>query len=139
MPFVLIDLPEGKSLEDERAIADAIHDAMVATIGIPAADRFQIISRRPPAARIFDRGYLGVARSDDWMLVQITLKSGRTPDQKRALYRQVAANLQTRTGTNPGDVMISLTENEPIDWSFGNGEAQIAPPSSPLGRTAVKT
>jgi phenylpyruvate tautomerase PptA (4-oxalocrotonate tautomerase family) len=121
-----MDLPEGKSSEEERAIADAIHDAMVATIGIPVEDRFQIISRRPPAARIFDRGYLGVARSDDWILVQITLKSGRSPEQKRALYRRIATNLKERAGSKPGDVMVVLVENEPIDWSFGNGEAQIA-------------
>ena len=128
MPFVRIELPDNSNPEQVRQIADAIHEAMVATIDIPAEDRFQLISQRPPEARIFDRGYLGVSRTDDCIFVQITLKSGRTPDQKRALYRQIASNVSDCSGASPGDVMIMLTETEAVDWSFGNGEAQIAPP-----------
>jgi len=126
MPFVHIELPDTTSPDQAQEIADAIHDAMVATIGIPVDDRFQIISLRDRRCRIFDRNYLGVKRSDSCVFVQITLKSGRSVDQKRALYRQISDKLQTRTGANSGDVMIMLNETRPIDWSFGNGEAQIA-------------
>jgi phenylpyruvate tautomerase PptA (4-oxalocrotonate tautomerase family) len=127
MPFVQIDLPEGSTSERIRHIGDAIHDAMVATIDIPQDDRFQIIAERPAPLRVFDRSYLGVPRSDACIFVQITLRSGRRPAQKRALYRRIADNLATNAGVLPGDVMIVLRENEPVDWSFGNGEAQIAP------------
>ena len=65
MPFVRIELPDNRNPEQVRQIADAIHEARVATIDIPAEDRFQLISQRPPEARIFDRGYLGVFRTDD--------------------------------------------------------------------------
>lgn len=127
MPFVRLELPENKDPEQVRRIADAVHDAMVATIGIAAEDRFQLIGQRAPEARIFDRGYPGVTRTDDCIFVQITLKSGRTPHQKRALFRQIAAHLEVRAGVEPSDVMVMLTETEAIDWSFGNGDAQIAP------------
>lgn len=126
MPFVQIDLPHGSSPEKIRRIGDAIHDAMVATIAIPHDDRFQVIAERPPLLRIFDRSYLGVQRSDSCIFVQITLRSGRRPEQKRALYRKIAENLATTAGVLPGDVMVVLRENEPVDWSFGNGDAQIA-------------
>ena len=129
MPFVRIELPNSLSPERARKIADAIHEAMVATIDIPFEDRFQVIAQRPAEFRIFDRTYLGVIRSDACIFVQITLKSGRSADQKRALYHQVASNLETQVGLQSGDVMIILIENEPIDWSFGNGEAQIEPVS----------
>jgi len=59
--------------------------------------------------------------------VQITLRAGRSIDQKKALYRAVAENLHVRLGIRKQDVMIVLTENELIDWSFGNGEAQYVP------------
>ncbi|CAM5238344.1 hypothetical protein SGLAM104S_09366 [Streptomyces glaucescens] len=35
-----------------------------------------------------------------------------------------------RTGTEPRNVFVTLTENEPIDWSLGDGEAQYAPGSA---------
>lgn len=127
MPFVQIDLPAATSPDAARRIADAVHDAMVETIGIPVDDRFQVIALRDATLRIFDRGYLGVTRSDACVFVRITLKSGRSADQKRALYRQIAAKLEMRANTRPGDVMVILNETQPIDWSFGHGEAQIAP------------
>jgi phenylpyruvate tautomerase PptA (4-oxalocrotonate tautomerase family) len=83
----------------------------------------------PAPLRIFDLSYLGAQRSDACIFVQITLRSGRRPAQKRALYRRIAENLATNAGILPGDVMVVLRENEPVDWSFGNGDAQIAPES----------
>ncbi len=99
---------------------------MYATISIPEDDRFQVISEHSPAEFIYDRGYLGVQRSDAAIFVQITMKRGRSREQKRALYSAIAENLAKRVGWRREDVMVVLSENDPIDWSFGNGEAQIA-------------
>ena len=92
MSFVRIELPDNKTPEPVRHIADAIHDAKVATLDIPSENRFQRVCQRALDARIVDRSYLGVTRTDDCIFVQITLKSGRTSSQKRALYRQIAAH-----------------------------------------------
>ncbi|WMT38988.1 tautomerase family protein [Paenibacillus sp. D2_2] len=44
MPFVCIDLHEGKSKEDLLIISRAVHQSMVDTIDIPEDDYFQTIT-----------------------------------------------------------------------------------------------
>ena len=126
MPFSRISVPAGKGADFTRAIGDAVHNAMVEAINVPADDRFQVISEHTPDEMLFDFGYLAVDRSDDCVLVHCTMKRGRTPTQKKALYAKIADNLQALAGHRRQDAVVILTENELSDWSFGNGEAQIA-------------
>jgi 4-oxalocrotonate tautomerase len=60
MPLVRISLRRGASVEYRRAIADAVHQAMVETINIPAPDRFQLISEHGGDDLIFDPSYLNI-------------------------------------------------------------------------------
>jgi len=127
MPLVRISIPAGRDKAFAKAVGDGIHDAMIATVGIPADDRFQVITEHERALLVADPHYLGIERSDGAILVQITLRSGRSDDKKRALYRTIVENLQARAGVRKEDVVVTLVENEAIDWSFGNGVAQYAP------------
>ena len=43
---------------------------------------------------------------------------------KRALYRDIVANLGRDPRLRPQDMLIMLVENDLVDWSFGNGDAQ---------------
>lgn len=126
MPLVRISVREGKSPKYCAAIAEGIHRAMVDTINVPAADRFQIVSEHRPDALLYDPGYLGIDRTDGIVVVQITLNAGRTVEQKRALYRRVAENLVRDPGVRREDVFVNLVEVAKENWSFGNGEAQYA-------------
>jgi 4-oxalocrotonate tautomerase len=124
MPLVRIFLREGKSEQYRRALADGVHQAMVEAIDAPAQDRFQIITEHSPNDLIYDPSYLGVDRSDDIVMVQITLSAGRKPPQKRKLYQRIVELLAKNPGVRPQDVMINLVETSWENWSFGNGEAQ---------------
>ena len=93
MPFVRIDLARGKTEHYRRAIGDVVYDAMVATMNVPANDRFQIIAEHSDSDFIIDRTYLGVERSDDVVVIQVTLNAGRTVEMKRAFYKAVADGL----------------------------------------------
>lgn len=127
MPFVRIDAlgADGERLD---ALGRAVHDALVETIGFPPDDRFQVLtSHDGTSSTLRYDDYLGVHRDDGTVYVAITMRSGRTPDQKRALYRRIAELAQEYAGTEPRNVFITVTENESIDWSFGHGEAQYAP------------
>lgn len=126
MPFVRISVSAGLGTDRCQVIGDVVHDAMVNTIGIPSADRFQLIDIYSDARRLFDRHYLDIERSNDCVFIEITLRHGRTPEMKRALYKAVADGMQARLGLRRQDVMVVLRENELIDWSFGDGEAQLA-------------
>lgn len=124
MPLVRISLREGKSEQYRHALADGVHQAMVEAIDAPHQDRFQIITQHAATDLIYDPAYLGIERSDDIVIVQITLSAGRKPAQKRKLYRRIAENLAKNPGLRPQDLMINLVETAWENWSFGNGEAQ---------------
>ena len=54
-----------------------------------------------------------------------TLAAGRTLEQKRDFYEQVADELNRRLGVRRQDVFINLVPVDPTDWSFGNGKASL--------------
>lgn len=126
MPLVRIDLREGKPAAYRAAIGEAVHRAMVETIKVPPEDRFQVITEHPAGGLVYDPSYLGIARTDDLVLVQITLNSGRTVEMKRALYARIADLLAAAPGVRREDVLVSLVEVAKENWSFGNGIAQYA-------------
>ena len=124
MPLVRISLRAGKSAEYRRAIADGIHRAMVETLAAPEHDRFQVVTEHGADGLIYDPTYLGIQRSDDVVLVQITLSAGRKPPQKRDFMARAAALLADNPGLRPQDLFINLVEVAWENWSFGDGEAQ---------------
>ena len=127
MPLVRISLVKGKPEAYRRKVGDAIHRALVEAVGVPPLDRFQILTEHEPGDIVYDSNYLGIARTSDLLIVQITLSAGRTLEQKRALYRRIAANLAAAVGLRPEDAWINLVEVAKENWSFGNGKASYAP------------
>jgi phenylpyruvate tautomerase PptA (4-oxalocrotonate tautomerase family) len=127
MPLVRISLVKGKPEAYRRKVGDAVHRALVETIGVPALDRFQLITEHEPGDIVYDSNYLGIARSSDLLIIQITLSSGRTLEKKRALYRRIADHLHTAVGLRREDAWINLVETAKENWSFGNGLASYAP------------
>ncbi len=126
MPMVRIDLMKGKQAYDRRAIADVVYEAMRSTLNVPENDRFQIIAEHDTRDLICDPNYLGIGRSTDCLLIQVTLNSGRNVEMKKAFYRAVADGLHDRLGLRREDVVINLIEVAKENWSFGNGAAQYA-------------
>ncbi len=126
MPLVRIDVLEGRSREDLAAIGDGVHRALVDAIGIPPQDRFQVLNRHAEGALVFDRHYLGIARTDGVVFVQITLSHGRSLEQKTNLFQSIVKHLAEKPGIRPEDVFVNLVEVVKENWSFGNGIAQYA-------------
>ena len=126
MPLVRISLIAGKPEAYKQKISDVIHRAMVETVNVPALDRFQLITEHFKNDFIYDTQYLNISRTDDLVMIQITLNAGRTTELKKALYRRIADLLNQETGLRKEDVLINLVEVAKENWSFGNGEAQYA-------------
>jgi 4-oxalocrotonate tautomerase len=126
MPLARIDLATGKSADYRKTIGEVVYQAMVETLKAPKDDRFQIITEHPGDDFVVDPNYLGIQRSSDCVIIQLTLNEGRTVDQKRAFYKAIADGLAARLGLRREDVLISLVEVRKENWSFGNGEAQYA-------------
>lgn len=125
MPLVRIDLIKGKSDAYRRGVGDAVYRALLG-IGAPVDDRFQIVTEHEPNGLMYARSYLGIERTDDLMVIQITLVEGRSVDQKRALYQTLADDLHETLALRREDLFVNLIEVAKENWSFGNGIAQYA-------------
>jgi phenylpyruvate tautomerase PptA (4-oxalocrotonate tautomerase family) len=126
MPLVRIALVTGKPQSHKQKISDAIHRALVDAISIPAQDRFQIITEHAKADFIYDPQYLGIKRTDDLVIIQITMSAGRPLQLRKSLFQRIAELLHQEAGLRKEDVLINLVEVAKENWSFGNGEAQYA-------------
>ena len=108
MPFVRISLHASKSADYRRAIADGIHQAMVETLGVPAQDRFQVVTEHDADGLIYDSNYLGIERTDDVVFVQVTLSGGRMPKQKRDFYYPGTEEAHTNPTRQRGECLRAL-------------------------------
>ncbi|KVE36276.1 tautomerase family protein [Burkholderia sp. TSV86] len=126
MPFTRIALREGKSAEYRQALSAGVHRALQQAFDVPVDDIFMIITEYGADNFFYGRDYLGIARSDDLVMIQITANNTRTLAQKRELYRLIADQLAESPGVRREDVFINLVEVLKENWSFGNGIAQYA-------------
>jgi 4-oxalocrotonate tautomerase len=125
MPLVRIDLRKGKDAAYRQQIGRVVYEAML-SVGVPANDQFEIIGEHDADNFLFDPTYLGINRTDDLVIIQITWNEGRTIEQKKKLYKVIADGLAKSPGVRPEDVFINLVEVKKENWSFGNGIAQYA-------------
>mgnify|MGYP001350169774 FL=1 len=126
MPLTRISIRKGKSPAYKRALFDALYTAMREAFNVPDDDRFMTISEHDVADFDYGRHYLGIDRSDDLVLIQLTVSDTRTLEQKQALFARICALLGEDPGVRPEDVFINLVEVRKENWSFGHGQAQYA-------------
>jgi phenylpyruvate tautomerase PptA (4-oxalocrotonate tautomerase family) len=124
MPLVRIDLQTGRTPAELRRIADVVQEVMLDVFAAPPRDRYQIITEHPVGHIIAEDTGLGIERSESVLVVQI-FQQGRSVEQKKAAYAQLAARLEAECGLRPEDLIVSVTGNERADWSFGLGRAQF--------------
>jgi 4-oxalocrotonate tautomerase len=124
MPLVHVSLRRGKPAAHRQAILDGIYRALRATFDVPDEDRFMTITEHDEADFSYSRTYLGINRTDDLVMIQLTVSNTRPVEKKKALFRQIAANLTADPGLRPEDILINLVEVLPENWSFGHGIAQ---------------
>jgi phenylpyruvate tautomerase PptA (4-oxalocrotonate tautomerase family) len=126
MPLTRIALRAGKPVEYRKALTDSIQRSLVDTFNVPKDDIFMLITEHEAGNFVYDKQYLNIERSDDLVLIQITLNNTRTLEQKKALYQRMADELAESPGLRREDVFINLVEVLKENWSFGNGIAQYA-------------
>jgi phenylpyruvate tautomerase PptA (4-oxalocrotonate tautomerase family) len=123
MPLARISLRRGKPAAYLAAIRDGIYAALRETFDVPENDRFMLITQHDADEFDYSPSYLNIARSDDLVMIQITVSNTRSIAKKQALYRRIVERLSDNPGLRPEDVLINLVEVLPEDWSFGNGRA----------------
>jgi len=125
MPLTHISLRAGKPEAYRQAIFDSLYLAMRETLNLPEDDQFITITEHDAANFRYGQ-YLGVARSDDLVFIQMTVFNTRTAEQKKALFRRIVELLGENPGIRPEDVFVNLLEAAKENWSLGHGLAQFA-------------
>lgn len=124
MPLIAVDVVRGRSPEELRTLLDAVHEAMVAAFEVPDTDRYQVLTQHDPDELVLLDTGLGFERTDRVVMIRVTSRQ-RTEPAKQDFYRRLAEVLEERCGVASSDLMVSIVENGPADWSFGGGTAQF--------------
>lgn len=126
MPFIRVSyLKPQYDVAQLASVSHTIMSALIQHFNVPEDDLFQAFHAHNPEEFFYSSDYLGVERSNGLLFIQITLKSGRTTDQKTRFYKALAEQLSSTVPMRKEDVFIVLVDNEFVDWSFGNGIAQM--------------
>ncbi|WP_252089198.1 tautomerase family protein [Pseudomonas sp. MWU13-3659] len=126
MPLVRIDIRRHPDRTHLQKLGQVVFAAMKRTINVPEHDNFQVLTEHDDDRLVNDREYLGIARTDGQVFIQLTISEGRTVEQKQSLFQAIAEGLNAEAGVRPEDVFINLVEVRKENWSFGNGIAQYA-------------
>ncbi len=126
MPLTHISMRAGKPAAYRQAIFDGLYQAMIEAFNVPEDDQFMTIFEHDADNFRYNASYLGINRSDDLVLIQITANDTRNVEQKKALFQRIAELLSKNPGIRLEDIFVSLVEVKKENWSFGNGMAQYA-------------
>jgi phenylpyruvate tautomerase PptA (4-oxalocrotonate tautomerase family) len=126
MPLVRVSLRKGKSDGYKMAIGDGVYLDLRETLTVPEEDRFVTVSEHSESEFQFSKSCMDIARTDDLVILQITVSNTRTIEQKKALFARIVELLSQKPGLRKQDIFINLLEVAKENWSFGNGVAQYA-------------
>ena len=124
MPLLHFHVIKGRKPEALRKLLDTAHDAMLEAFKVPPRDRYQIVSEHELAHMVIEDTGLGIARTNQVVLLQITSRP-RSKEQITAFYKLLAERLEEQCGLAPSDLVVSIVQNADEHWSFGLGRAQF--------------
>jgi hypothetical protein len=124
MPLLCFDLIVGRSENQIKRIMDITHEVMVNAFKLPERDRYQIVREHLPSRMILDDTGLGIERTANRMVLQVTTRP-RSRAMKQAFYGSRVERLADGCGISPSDVVVTFVTNTDEDWSFGLGRAQF--------------
>ena len=117
MPLIEVHLARTTFADHRKEISEALHDAQIEALGIPADDRFQIYTPHEDDELVFDDGYNGVDRQA-LVTIRVTAVHMYSTATKSLFFQSVVKHLEP-IGIRPQDVLISLVENGFDDWYAG--------------------
>ena len=117
MPLVKINLLKGKSAEYKKTVFDCVHQGLIESLGISDWDRFQRIIE-------FDRTDFEAPaeKSDNFMIIELTIFPGRTREQKKAAIEIITAKLVEALSIAPEDVFIIISEPPLENWGMAGNQ-----------------
>ena len=122
MPLVTLTVRRGKDAAFKSAVLGAVHNALVAS-GVPQADRFHRVLELSAEDFRYDASYpdLATPRTDDFVLLEVLLSTGRSVKVKRKIVADLIDSLRQSPGLDPDNVMLVFKETLWENWSFAGG------------------
>ena len=127
MPTAKIHIHEGRYDELRLAkLGEAIQSALEAVLKIPPDDYFRIVHILPPHRFVHTSSFLGLAYSEDFILLELTFIAGRPKEMRLALLKELNERIVAAADISPDDLNILIYELPGENISFGQGLAQRA-------------
>jgi phenylpyruvate tautomerase PptA (4-oxalocrotonate tautomerase family) len=117
MPLIKISMIEGRTVDERLAVAEAVHKALIVAFKIPVHDKNIRIEEYKKENFILPPG-----KSDQYVIVEISVFSGRSVEAKRLLYKSIVENLAA-SGIESNDIFILLHEEPLENWGIRGGKA----------------
>lgn len=127
MPTAKIHIHEGRYDESRLAkLGEAIQSALEAVLKIPPDDYFRIVHILPPHRFVHTSSFLGLAYSEDFILLELTFIAGRPKEMRLALLKELNERIVAAADISPDDLNVLIYELPGENISFGQGLAQRA-------------
>lgn len=98
---------------------DAVHTALVNAIQIEEWDRFQRLYEIED--ELFERSE---TKTDRFTMIELTMFSGRTKEQKAKIYEEITKELSERLGIQSTDVFIVIQEPPNENWGLAGKQRE---------------
>lgn len=126
MPVAKTHLLSGRSVDEKRAIGDAVQAALVDVVEIPGSSLFQVFAEYSGTDFGYNTdAYPDAYPSDQFLLIEIALTDDEVSDDetKKALLQAINANLVAKNLVNNADddVFVVITEVPRANMGSGAG------------------
>ena len=122
MPFFNVHVPKDLfSLDQRKAIADALAHSLQASFGLPPEDKFVVINEHAEGYLFLHPTYGDVDRSAGAIIISVHIPASRPMSQKRVLLKVIVQRLHDNVGIRPDDVFVTLIPLPSENFSFGRG------------------
>lgn len=102
------------SLKDHQAkLSDAIHKAVVQSLGLPVDKKFHRFISLNQSEFIFPAD-----RSSSYTIIEISMFEGRSVETKKTLIRLLFQYIEQDTGIAPQDIEITIFESPKHNWGI---------------------
>jgi 4-oxalocrotonate tautomerase family enzyme len=114
MPLVRINIIKGKSKEFKKTLLNSVHEGLIEAFGIEDWDRFQRIAEIDK-----DDFELPEGKTENFMIIELTVFPGRTSEQKRDAIEKITRKISDRLSILPADIFIIFNEPPLENWGLG--------------------
>ncbi len=127
MPLIKIFYQKPLDRKNITIINAIIHKALEEHFKVPKDDVFQFWIPTDRESNFINEKYLLIEgkRDSNLLYLEIFCAPGRSNNQKKRLYQEIAQEINTKTSVVSQDVFILLNEVSLENWSFGEGKAQM--------------